>query len=72
MLCADCYVHGIPIVWNLSPLSCVVHEETGSQRESLREETDCVDGAVNESVECDSPLIFVKTSVEYLSVLTDI
>ena len=33
---------------------------------------DCVDGAVNESVECDFPLIFVKTSVEYLSVLTDV
>ena len=29
---------------------------------------DCVDGAVNESVECDCPLIFVKTNVEYLPI----
>ena len=28
MLCADCYVHAIPIVWNPSPLSCAVCEET--------------------------------------------
>ena len=40
--------------------------------EAVREETDFVDGAVNESMECDSPRIFMKTSVEYLSVLTDI